>query len=372
MTRRERYAAMMAGQKTDRVMLDLAGVGLNSTSSPETQRGMARVLGFTEPYNGEYDRFDERVLEALDIDLRFVGAILKSPSAVPETPDGLRVDAWGLKRRFTGIYWELVDPPLKGATMADLDSYPWPDPRNIDLRELDTFREKARRLWEETDYVVCGSHPVYGVMELGCWMCGFDEFLLKMALEPEFVLRFFDIFWEYQRQVITVYYQALGEYIHLTGSGDDFGTQTGPFISPAMFSELVAPYYKKRIDLTKRYTSAHYLHHTCGAVFPLIPSLIEAGVDILNPIQPGAAGMEPEALLAAYGERIAFHGGVDTQHLLPEGTPADVEKAVFALLEQFDGHAYFLSPAHNVQPDVPPENVVAIYKAAQAFYARQG
>jgi len=373
MTYRERFEATVTHRPVDRVPYDLAGTSLNGMEHAASIEALQRHMGFSGPAGGWYRKFDERILEALDIDVRRVGDLLCPASPLTRERTATKeTDCWGVTREFTGVYWDIRNPPLKGATLEDLDRYPWPRAENLDLARIATFHEEARRLYEETDYVVCAEHPFYGVMELGCWMCGFDDFLLRMALEPEFVRRFFDIVLAYQKQVIEIYYGAVGAYIHFTTSGDDFGTQTGSFLSPDMFEELVKPYYRERIRFTKTFTKARYLHHTCGSVFHLIPHLIDAGVDILNPIQPGARDMEPERLKSAYGDRLTFHGGVDTQHLLPNGTPDEVEREVGRILSVLarDG-GYILSPAHNLQPDVPPANVVAIFEGADRYFGRR-
>jgi len=204
-------------------------------------------------------------------------------------------------------------------------------------------------------------------------MCGFDDFLYRMAAEPKFALKLFDKIIAYQKQVIELYYGAIGEYIHFTTSGDDFGTQTGPFISPAMFAGLVKPYYKERISYTKNFTKAYFFHHTCGSVFDLIPHLMDAGVDILNPIQPGAKDMEPRKLKKAYGDTLTFWGGIDTQHILPHGQPEDVRKEVYKVLDAMAiNGGYVLAPAHSIQTDVAPENIAAIYESGKSYFAQKG
>lgn len=370
MSYRERFEATVNHQPVDRVHFDLAGTSLTGIEHADSVKRLLEHLGYTGPYTGHYTKFDERILKHFDIDIRRVGDILS-----PASPfDGKNTaysttDCWGVTRVFTGLYWEIKNPPLKGASIDDLEKYPWPQAERLDLKQIEMYRQQAKKLYEETDYVVCAEHPVYGILELGCWMCGFDEFFLKMAMEPEFVIRFFDKVWEYQKKVIEIYYRALGPYIHVTTSGDDFGTQTGPFISPDMFSKLIKPYYKERISYTKKFTRAYYFHHTCGSVFSLIPHLIDAGVDILNPIQPGAKDMEPEKLKKTYGNSITFWGGIDTQYLLPNGTPDDIREAVYKLLDIMgDKGGYVLSPAHNIQPDVPAVNISAIFEAAKEYY----
>ncbi len=368
---RERFEATMKHQLVDRVPFDLAGTSLTSIESDETVHKLCDILGFTHKSDDWYQKFDERILRYFDIDIRRVGDILSPHSDVAGVLSPTeQIDCWGIHRVYTGLYWDIKNPPLKNASVDDLEHYPWPDPERIDPILIDQFRQQARYLYEETGAVVCGEHPVFGVFELGCWMCGFDDFLLKMAMDPDFVRRFFDIVLDYQKRVIEIYYGAVGEYLHFTTSGDDFGTQTGSFISPRMFEKLIKPYYQERIEFTKQFTSGYFFHHTCGSVYALIPHLMEAGVDILNPIQPGAKDMEPDKLKKTFGDRLVFYGGIDTQYLLPYGSTADVEAEVVRVLDAMAGNGgYVLAPAHNIQPDVPAENIVAVYEAARRYFS---
>lgn len=227
---------------------------------------------------------------------------------------------------------------------------------------------RAKELYETTDYVICAEHPVYGIFELGCWMCGFEDFLYRMALDEEWIHRFFERVLEYQKKVIQRYYTAVGPYIHYTSSGDDFATQNAPFVSPDMFRELIKPYFKERIAYTKRFTKAKYLHHSCGSVYRLIDDLVDCGVEILNPIQPKAADMQPRGLKAAYGEKIVFHGGIDTQELLPFASESQIEEAVHETIEILnrDG-GYIFAAAHNIQPDVNPRSLTVMLNAARKY-----
>lgn len=362
MNHRERFFSVMKGRPVDRVPHDLAGTSLTGVEHGKTVEALRRELGIVGDAPGPYRKFDERILERLGVDFRRVGDILSPESPVARPASGGRyTDCWGVTRAFTGLYWDIVEPPLKGAAIEDLERYPWPKAGNIDPRQIAAYRAEARRLREETDAVVCGEHPVYGILELGCWMCGFDDFLFRMAMEPAFVRRFFEIVLRYQKDVVALYYGAVGEYLHVTTSGDDFGTQTGPMVSPRMFEELVQPFFAERIRYTREFTDAFYFHHTCGSVFALIPNLIAAGVDILNPIQPGARDMEPARLKEAYGNRLVFWGGVDTQRLLPHGSPGEVRAAARRVVGEMGGTGYVLAPAHNIQPDVPARNILAMF-----------
>jgi len=360
MQHRERFAKALAHQPVDRPPFDLHGTPMTLLNETLTQTLCSR-LGIPPE--------EEALLQALDIDFRRVGSML-----APDSPIARRisstcfVDCWGIERSLSGEDWQITHCPLKGATLDDLNAFPWPDAAHMDMRLLDAWTQEARRLYEETDYVVVGEHPVYGVLELGCWMCGFDDFLLKMAMEPEFVEAFFARVYAYQQNAIDLYYSRLGPYLHVTTSGDDFGTQRAPFISPRMFGELVAPWYDRRIALTKEYTSAAFFHHTCGAVYPLIPRMIESGVEILNPIQPTAQDMEPKKLKQTYGKKITFWGGADTQQVLPYGAPQDVRRHVHEILSVFGKEGgYIFAPAHVLQSDVPAENVLALFEAAREY-----
>lgn len=373
MNRRTDFQKILAHQQPDRLILDLGGCP-QSNMDGRSMYTLLEYLGYDIPKQTERLRFgktcriDERLLQRFDIDTRSVGEIyVPQDSQYRVLSENECIDEWGIKRVFAnGMYWEQTSFPLKGATIEDLDNFRWPNPDSIDMKLVEADARQAKRLWEETDYIVCAEHPVYGVFELGCWMCGFDDFLLRMCTEPEFVMKFFEKIWQYQKRVIEIYYGALGKYIHYTTSGDDFATQQNLFMSVEMFREFIKPFFKERITYTKTFTDAAFLHHSCGSVFTLIPELIDSGVDILNPIQPKATNMEPENLKKTYGDRIVFHGGIDTQEILPFGTKESIEEVVrntVGIMNRDGG--YIFAAAHNIQEDVPPQNIVYMFDEAR-------
>lgn len=373
MGRRENFQKTLRHETPERLILDLGGNPLSSMDGL-SQFALLDCLGYSYSQSERRDtdygtirRLDERIPQYLDIDTRSVGTILKpKKSLYRKLSDVDYIDEWGIQRHFSGLYWGIVKPPLANAAIEDLDRYPWPDPETIDVNELAGYREDARRLYEETDYVVCGEHPVYGIFELGCWMCGFENFLARTLEEPEFVERFFEIILSYQKKVIEAYYGAIGPYIHYTSSGDDFATQSAPFVSSNSFRTLIKPYFQERIAFTKKFTEAAFLHHSCGNVCSLIPDLTDAGVEILNPIQPVSEEMAPAHLKKSYGDRICFHGGLDTQTVLPTGNAETIEAAVKDLVQAMaPGGGYIFAAAHNIQEDVPPESVILAFQAAR-------
>jgi len=379
MSRRENFYKTLKHTNPENLILDLGGNPL-STMEGRSMYSLLDFLGYTptEPFTvlpfGITRRLDERILKYFDIDTRSVGTILvpkKSQKHI--VSDREYVDEWGIRRVYTGMYWDQVGYPLKGASVDDLKAFQWPDPDSLDIDELHGYAKTAKKLFTETDYVICAEHPVYGVFELGCWMCGFDDFLVRLAIDQEFVNAFFGIVLEYQKKVIDAYYGALGPYVHYTSSGDDFATQSSLFMSPDMFTTMIKPYLKERIRYTKTCTPAAFLHHSCGSVFPIIGELIDAGVEILNPIQPKATDMDPENLKMEYGDRIVFHGGIDTQDILPFGTKDSIEENVQRTIDIMnDNGGYIFAAAHNIQEDVPPANLMYMLEAARKFGKNNG
>ena len=368
MTPRERFKNAASRQKVDRAPFDLCGNPQTRIDSPETRDALCELYGFSPPKRGRFS-IDERILERFGIDTRLVGGMPTPKTVHNGERDGVIYDSYGIGRRMADDRYEICHYPLRGADIDEALAYPMPEADDIDLRQIKAWAEEAEYLHNNTDYAIIAEHPVLGILELGCWMFGYEDFLYRLAAEPELVNAFFGRVLSYQKKVVDIYYGALGRHIDCTTSGDDFGMQTGPMLSAGMFDGLIKPFLKERIAHTKKYTDAFYQHHTCGSVYALIPSLAESGVDIVNPIQPGTYMMEPERLKKDYGSIISFWGGVDTQDLLPNGSEEDVRNAVGALLKIMgaDG-GYILAPAHCIQKDVPARNVAAIYEGADDFY----
>lgn len=359
----KRFEETMKHRPVDRPPIDIGGMSLTSMSQG-CQKSLRQALGFTGEPIPTNTGVDERILQWAGTDFRSVGGLVNLPSPHSRTIDELNnVDCWGTPYRLVGSYWEIVSPPLRGATVEDLDAYVWPEPR-VPENMLVKWEADAKRLHEEGKYVVVAEHPVFGILELACWMCGYDDFLLKIMADPDFVKKFFDKVLEIQLKVVEQYYSVLGPYITLTTSGDDFGMQSRPLLSPEMFEEVIAPYFSARIARTKEIGKCYYWHHSCGSIFELLDKIIACGVDILNPIQTSADGMIPAELKRHFGDRLVFWGGVDVQSFLRLATPEMVRDGVKELIATLgrDG-GYVIAPAHNMQDDIPPENIIAWVEA---------
>ena len=359
MNSRERFACTMSHTIPDRIPFDIGGTSLTGMR-PGCQENLRKLLGFSGNPAACHNGIDEKILEWAGTDFRSVGAIVDLPS--PHTrriSDHANIDCWGIRREFNNGEWQITSSPLAGASLEQLKSYPWPE-AVVDEKQLAVWQSQAKKLSEQSEYVVVGEHPLYGILELGCWMCGYNEFLLKLAADIDFVRTFFDKILEIQLAVIEQYYSVLGPYITLTTSGDDFGSQNGPLLSPAMFEKLIAPYFSARIKRTKEIARCTYWHHTCGSVVKLLDQIIDCGVDILNPIQTSAAGMDPRLLKARYGQRVVFWGAVDIQHFLPRATRTEIEAHIPELLDVLgEQGGYVMAPSHEIQEDVPAANIAA-------------
>ena len=252
--------------------------------------------------------------------------------------------------------------PLRGAGLEELEAYELPP---IGQEELDHLHEEARRLYEDTEYAVLGWFGG-SIFEQAQFLCGWEDFLLRLAGEPEFASRLLERLSRGVAAGLALYLQAVGDYVQVIGFGDDFGVQNGLQLSPSLFRALVKPRLQSIYSLVHERSKAKVLLHSCGSVYELIEDLIDCGVDILNPVQTAAARMEPERLKGEFGSRIVFWGGgADNQRLLPQGSPEEVRRDVRSRLEVFGaGGGYVFAPIHNLQADVPPQNIAAMLEEA--------
>lgn len=365
MNSRARFECTMDHRQPDRVPIDLCGTSLTGMR-PFCQEQLCHLLGFPEIPSQAHNGIDQRILEWAGTDFRSVGSIVDLPSShTQKITSTSYIDCWGVHRAFVEGDWQITESPLRGASSEDLNSFQWPEPR-IDEKLLATWESQAKDLRSMDQYVVIAEHPVLGILELGCWMCGYDDFLLRLAADPDFVRSFFDKVLEIQLAIVEQYYGALGPYIDLTTSGDDFGTQNGPLLSPTMFETLIAPYFAARIARTKELGKCYYWHHTCGSVVKLLDQIIDCGVDILNPVQTSAAEMSPGPLKDRFGDRIVFWGGVDVQQFLPRALREEVPDHVNGLVHVLGREGgYVMAPAHEIQDDVPAANIVAWIEAVR-------
>lgn len=367
MTHRERALTAMALQEPDRVPLDLGGTACNMTDPVYFEvKEILGIKGDIAPYRSRRTStyYDERVLEALDIDFRHIGLGARRDFHPVVGPDGVYTDEWGIGYKDVGLEVAMVDHPLAQATLDDLERYPWPDPRAPGRDE--GLRERARNLYEKTDYAVVAKAPSsLGVFETCSALRGTEQYLMDLVINKLFAHQLAQKVTQVLKGLYEVLLEATGPYIHMVQYASDYGTQKSLFISPATYREMLKPYDAEIIHLIKEVApNAKVFFHCCGAIYPLIPDFIEIGVDVLNPLQPMAVGMDSAKIKAEFGHKLCFHGGIDIQRALP-GTLQDVEEEVRTRIAALaPGGGYIVAPANHIQPDVPGRNVVHLYRMA--------
>jgi uroporphyrinogen decarboxylase len=261
-----------------------------------------------------------------------------------------------------GFYFDRLDR-YPGAANADPDTLQLP---LLSQEECDHLHAEAEAYYQNTDFaIIAAMGPPYELF-FGLGTGDFQSWMITLATEPEYVdallTRIVDAWLENLRHFV----DAVGDRVQILQFNDDLGTQDAPFLSVRMFRERIFPHYKRGLDWVHRNTRMKVFMHNDGAIASLIPTLIEMGVDILNPVQTTAAGMDPVTLKREFGDRIVFWGAAcDCQHTLPFGTPDQVAQEVRESIRILGaGGGYVLASVHNIQANVPPENVIAMFDAA--------
>jgi len=238
-------------------------------------------------------------------------------------------------------------------------------PSNPDLFE--GLKEKAEALHRNTDYAIVLNLPV-GIVHTCQFMRGFAEWLMDLGTDTQFACRLMDLIADIWIRIAQNALDAVGANIDVVMWGDDLAMQEGPLMSPHMYRELIKPRHKRMNAALKAHNSAKIHFHSCGSVYSLVEDLIDTGIDALNPIQVNARNMDPAHLKDKFGTRLAFWGGIDTQKLLPFGKPEEVRQEVRTIIDCMGkGGGYILASVHNIQAEVPPENIVAMFDEAKSY-----
>jgi len=375
---RERLHVALSHREPDRIPIDFGGY-LTTSISLEAWKPLVKHLGI--PWDGrmtshrcQLPEIPESLLEEYGVDTRNVY------SGDVNEPSG----SDGVEHRYTdrwGIVWERAvgEPfinrvaPLQSLTNpgpAEVHKLDWPDPSLLvpDCREL---RMEAERHKGNGHAVVIGIPA--RTISLAQRLRGFDTWLLDTIRSPAFaealLAKCVEIGLEATRSVL----EQIGDLVDVAFWSDDMGMGSGPLVSPATFRAIIKPYQKRIVEQVRELSAAKIVVHSDGGVAPLIPDWVEIGVDAINPVQHnlGAVkGMDPAELKREYGGDISFWGGIDTSHVLPFCGPQEVRAEVRRRIDELaPGGGFVLASVHNVQPEVPPENVVAMLEAAADYGA---
>ena len=365
-------------EEADRIPFDLGGTGL-STIHVTAYQNLRHHLDLPAVIPGiafmaeQLARVDEDLAERLQADVRPV---------IPGTAAGFHyvlrnegayeayTDEWGIGWRKPidgGLYYDMYQHPLANATsLEELRAHPLPDP--LDDGRFVNLRSQAEAAFSQGKAVAL-SGPCAGIAEVYSWMRGFEQYYVDLALNQTLVAYMLDRLVEWKCAFWKRALQEIGDLVNVVVEADDLGGQTSSLMSPKTYRSLIQPRHKQLFAFIKEQAPVKLFYHTCGAVRALIPDLINAGIDILNPVQISSPGMELGALKHDFGRDLVFWGGgVDTQHVLDTATPDQVREHVKRNIEVLaPGGGFIFAAVHDIQANVPPENFIAMWEAWKTY-----
>ncbi len=371
LTSRQRVLKAINHEEPDRIPIDIGGT-LITTIHKTAHRNLMDYLGF--PNSGEdlYDiiqqavRPDPRILDRFGNDCYCILPGFSNDWSLEITSDpqgSYFTDEWGViyKKPYGGFYFDVYKSPLSNATAADLKCFSFPNGR--DHGRVKDLRSRTRKIFNETEYALIMSDGTWGIMQHTAILLGFERYYDCFSTDLSFLLNVMEKVLEFEFAYMDTVLPEVKDYVQIVSTSDDLGTQSGPMINPEIYREWIKPLHKSLIEHIKRRCDAKIFFHSCGAISQFIPDLIEIGVDILNPVQVSANKMDSKKLKSEYGKDITFWGGgCDTQGVLPRGTPKDVRTEVLNRITDFaPGGGFVFCPVHNIQPEVPPANLVSMY-----------
>ncbi len=378
MNSRERISAAFSRRAADRIPIDLGGTMVTSITKA-AYIPLRKHLGLPDEPVAVSDLIQqlpylsEDLLDRMGSDVRAVllpPEMMPPPELIDEGEFWGWSDPWGAKLRMpkqNGLYFDWVGHPLADLTDETLDRYRWPEFEPA--QNLAAMRERAITLRLTTEYALAGTANIAGgIFEQACRLVGMEQFMMAMLTDRAIADRLLEQLTEYYIEAVTRQLDAFGEFLDVVQYGDDLASQQSWLINPETYVAMVKPRQRRLFDAIKSRTSAKLMFHSCGAVFDVIPHLIDLGVDAVNPVQVSARGMDTARLKATYGKDIVFWGGgVDSQGVLPFGSEDDVRAEVIRRIEDLGpGGGFVWASVHNIQAQVPPENIVAAFDTARS------
>ena len=374
MNSRDRVLAALAHKEADRVPLDMGGSDVTGIHR-DAHHKLARLLGLEEavPVWHTVQQLalpSEELLRRLEVD---VLPLLAHPSdtwelEVRDTGTHLAfTDEWGVEWAMPkngGLYYDMIRHPLfEVSSAADLAHWRWPDGGN--RARFRGLRARAEDLAASGAAITLA--PAYGgILESASWLLGYEKFYMDLIRDPMLVETILDATLQFHLDFWGAALEEVGDLVDVAVEYDDLGWQSGLLVSREMYRRYFKPRHKELFSFIKAHSRAAIFLHSCGAVYELIPDFIETGVDILNPVQVSAAAMgDTRRLKEEFGDQLVFWGGgVDTQSVLPRGTPSEVKAEVKRRIDDLaPGGGFVFAAVHNIQPDVPPQNVMAMWEA---------
>jgi uroporphyrinogen decarboxylase len=375
---RDRIISVLNHKEPDRVPFDLGGNWATGISI----KAYKNLLQYLSIEKSDLHILDivqqtaivhEDILDKLKVDTR---------GTYPEEPSNWRLfveeDEHGNKffKNEYGIGWKMpkggyyFDPmysPLANSTIKDLDNYKFPNVK--DEKRLGCIKDLLRNYYDKNFFIFMNSISG-GFLEVSSWLRGYENFYIDLASDPKFACRLCDRLLEIEMEYWDFVIDKFGEYIQMVYTGNDIGGQGGLLISRSMYQKYIKPRQKRLNSFIKKKNPSMYIfYHSCGSIYEIIPDLIEVGVDAINPVQVSAANMDTAKLKKDFGRYITFWGGgVDTQNILPYGNTSEVKEEVKRRINDLaPGGGFVFATVHNIQGDVPPQNIIAMLEALDEF-----
>lgn len=368
-TSRERVLRILNRKEVDRVPMDFGGTVVTSMDYHAHKR-LKKYLNISDDndliidYSMGTVEPCEQIKVMFESDFRRVSLNYGAPRII----DGEFENGFGIKFRKAEPheYYDMIYHPLAEANIEDIENIKMPDPDNPEL--YFGLRDKAKDLYENSPYAVVADFGVPGFYETSQKLRGYENLACDLLIDKEFVKALYGRLLGLQKKFFKNYLGQVGKYVQVIGYAEDLGMQDRLQMSVDTYREVIKPYHKEIFKFIHEQADVKILLHSCGSIYPLIDDLIDAGVDILNPVQTRAKDMDPIRLKENFGNRIIFWGGIDEQHVLPYGT----RQEIFAEVEKMIGimsvnGGYILAPGHNIQEDTPPENIIAMFEAAKKY-----
>ena len=375
---RERVLAALDHREPDRVPIDLGGnqTGIHKNAYRDLLEhlGIEDEVEIMDPVQ-QLARPCEEVLERFHVDTRYLAAGAPADwngGIVTNERDGR---LWHDLTDEFGVTWSMPDDnplymdisysPLADATVKDVADYPFP--RGDDPTRFEGLAERAREIKDQGYAAVSG---ISGVVYETCWyMRGLEQWYCDLMTNQRFCEVLLDRLLEFWLDWFRAFTHEVGDEVDVIMIGDDLTGQDGPLFQPKIYRELVKPRHKELVQFIRSRTDAKIWYHTCGGCTEYIPDLLDNGIDILNPVQVSAKGMDPADLKKQFGDRLVFWGGaIDSQHVLPSASPDEVRKHIHRNMEAMKpGGGYVFNNVHNIQGGVPPENIVALFEAGYEY-----
>jgi len=366
----ERVNAALSHKQPDRIPVSIGtlivdGMSRYALSNYEKYKGVAESEPVVTSRAMQTAAVPEWILEDIESEFRPVRMIEAFTDNTVHSDDGF-TDGYGLFWKKSELYYDPYKGPWQGdVTLEEIENNPW-----IDAYIPEKVAGMKQRCIElkEKGYVVVADMMTFGPFEHAIWMRGYENFLCDFYVNPKLAEAILEKTTRGGIELFDALLTEVGDYIDIVSHGDDMGMQDRSLFSPEIYDKFIKKCHKKQIDFIKTKTNAKVFFHSCGSVFELIPGLIEAGVEILNPIQTSARDMEPEKLKNTYGKELTFWGGIDTQDMLENGTEQEVRDEIKRLIDVLgkDG-GYVLAPSHNLQKSLPSERIELMFEALKEY-----